>query len=218
MEVNKGRFYKVKWFWNILKNGLFLFGVRNQLARFGFDFDPILWVLEGAYDCKLPEIKGDPTEYKLVHLNLEDAQNLRKNIVGDIQINRISDFPDQLKGIGLKYKGEIAAFMMIELNSFSYKRKKNNLKENEAYLFHMYTFEEHRGKNLAPYLRYQSYLLLHKMGRDKIYSITQYFNNSSKRFKKKLNSKNLKLYLYIILFHKYHYEFLLRTYSAAQNT
>jgi hypothetical protein len=217
MEVNKGRFYKVKWFWNILKNGLFLFGVRNQLARFGFDFDPFLWVLEGAYDCDPPKIKGDAREYKLVHLNLEDAQILRKNIVGDIQINRISDFPDQLKCIGLKYKGEIAAFMIIELKSFNYKRKKINLKENEAYLFHMYTFEEHRGKNLAPYLRYQSYLILHEMGRDKIYSITQYFNKSSKRFKKKLNSKNLKLYLYIILFNKYHFEFLLRTYSEARN-
>ena len=214
MEVNKDRFYKIKWFWNILKNGLFLFGVRNQLARFGFDFDPSYWVLEGDGDCEPPKIKGDPAEYELVQLNLEETEAIRKKIVGNNQITGIPNFHDQLQCIGLKCRGEIAAFMLIELNDFSYNRKIFHLKENEAYLFHMYTFEEHRGKNLAPYLRYQSYLMLRDMGRDKIYSITQYFNKSSKRFKKKLNARNLQLFMYIILFKKYHYHFLIKTYDS----
>ncbi len=104
--------------------------------------------------------------------------------------------------------------MLIELNDFNYNREKFQLKSNEAYLFHMYTIEAHRGKNLAPYLRYQSYLMLRDMGRNKIYSITQYFNKSSKRFKKKLNARNLQLFMYIILFKKYHYHFLIKTYDS----
>lgn len=104
--------------------------------------------------------------------------------------------------------------MMIELNDFKYHRKTFHIKENEAYLFHMYTFEAHRGKNLAPYLRYQSYLMLKEMGKDRIYSITQFFNKSSKRFKKKLNSRNLKLYMNIILFKNFHYHLLLKNYNS----
>lgn len=214
MEVNKGRFYRIKWLWNILKNGLFLFGVRNRLARIGLDFDPFYWVLEGASDCEPPIIKGDPTEYELVQLSLEEIADLRNNIIGSDRITAIVDFHDKLKCIGLKHKGEIAAFMLIELNDFKYHKKAFKLKENEAYLFHMYTFEAHRGKNLAPYLRYQSYLMLKEMGRDRIYSITQFFNKSSKRFKKKLNSKDLQLFMNIILFKKFHYHFLLKTYDS----
>jgi hypothetical protein len=214
MEVNKGRFYRIKWFWNILRNGLFLFGVRNRLARIGLDFDPFYWVLEGASHCESPKIKADPTEYELVKLNLEEIAGLRKKIIGSDRVGLSLDFHDKLKCIGLKYKEEIAAFMLIELYDFKYHRKTIHLKENEAYLTHMYTFEAHRGKNLAPYLRYQSYLMLKEMGRDRIYSVTQFFNKSSKRFKKKLNSRNLKLYINIILFKKYHYHFLLKNYNS----
>lgn len=214
MEVDKGKFYRIKWFWNILKNGLFLFGVRNQLVRFGLDFDPFYWVLEGASECEPPKIKADPTEYKLVKLNLEEIAGLRKKIFGSARVGAILDFHDKLKCVALKHKNEIVAFMLIELNDFKYHRKTFHLKENEAYLFHMYTFEAHRGKNLAPYLRYQSYLMLKEMGRDRIYSITQFFNKSSKRFKKKLNAKNLQLFMYLILFKKYHYHYLLKNYNS----
>lgn len=214
MEDNKDRFYRIKWFWNILKNGLFLFGVRNQLARFGFDINPFYWVQEGASDCEPPQIKGDSLDYELVHLDIEAIKALRKKIIGNDQIAGILDFHDQLKCIGLKYKGEIAAFMLIELKDTNFYQKTFQIGENEGYLFHMYTFESHRGKNLAPYLRYQSYLMLKDMGRDKIYSITQYFNKSSKKFKKKLKARNLRLYLYIILFKKYHYHFLLKTFDS----
>ncbi|MGB5271341.1 MAG: hypothetical protein WBN52_12635, partial [Eudoraea sp.] len=97
MEVNKDGFYKIKWFWNILKNGLFLFGVRNQLARFGFDVDPFYWVLEGASDCEPPKIKCNPSDYELVHLEIEEIEVVRKNIVGSDQIPRILDFHSQIK-------------------------------------------------------------------------------------------------------------------------
>ena len=214
MEVNKGRFYRIKWFWNILKNGLFLFGLRNRLARLGLDFDPFYWVLEGASHCEQPIIKGNPTDYELVQLNLEEITDLRKKIIGSERVDAKLDFHDKLKCIGLKYKEEIAAFMLIELYDFNYDRKTFYLKENEAYLTHMYTFEAHRGKNLAPYLRYQSYLMLKDLGRDRIYSITQFFNKSSKRFKRKLNSKDLQLFMNIILFKKFHYHFLLKTYDS----
>ncbi|MGB5356739.1 MAG: hypothetical protein WBN11_08590, partial [Eudoraea sp.] len=74
------------------------------------------------------------------------------------------------------------------------------------------TFEEHRGKNLAPFLRYHSYLMLQEMGIESIYSITQYFNTSSIKFKKKLRAKNIALYINIALFGRYHTYKLLKNY------
>jgi hypothetical protein len=61
----------------------------------------------------------------------------------------------------------------------------------------MYTMEPYRDKNLAPYLRYQSYGILNKTGRSKLYSVSEYFNSSSIKYKQKLNAKNLKLVLFI---------------------
>ncbi|MGB5783474.1 MAG: GNAT family N-acetyltransferase, partial [Eudoraea sp.] len=167
-----------------------------------------------SQDCEPPKIKGNPSDYELVHLEIEEIEVVRKNIVGSDQIPRILDFHSQIKCIALRHEGEIAAFTLIELDHFNYNRMVFHLKENEAYLFHMYTFESYRGKNLAPYLRYQSYLMLRDMGRDKIYSITQYFNKSSKNFKKKLNARNLQLYINIIIFKKYQHHFVLRSYNT----
>ena len=87
------------------------------------------------------------------------------------------------------------------------------LKDNEAYLLNMWTFHAYRGKNLAPYLRHQSYRLLEKQGRTEKYSITQYFNKSSIKFKNKLNSKHLKLYLSIALFKKFYWNFCIKEYK-----
>ncbi len=214
MEVNKGRYYKIKWFWNIVSNGLFLFGLRNRLAKLGFDLDPYYWVEEGFTDYEIPKIKGSQNDYVVTNLSLDEIHSIRKNIIGSGPVSDLPIFHDKQLGIGIKHKGDIAAFMLIELNDFWYHKRRIRLKDNEAYLFHMYTFEKHRGKNLAPYLRYHSYLMLKNLGKDRIFSITQYFNKSSKNFKKKLHAKNRQLFINISLFNKVQNYVLLRDYTT----
>ncbi len=212
MEVNKDKFYRWRWLSNILNNGLLFYGIRNRLARIGFDFDPFYWVLEADSVYEQPTIKGNPEEYTFEYLDLEEIKDIGKNKRGLKEEELLRGYQDGQKCIGLRHNKEIAAYMFIELNDFSYNRKKFELKDNEAYLLNMYTFESHRGRNLAPYLRYLSYQLLSDMGRNKIYSVSAYFNKSTIKFKKKLNAKHLKLFLYIILFKRYHWHFQLRTY------
>ncbi|WP_276392377.1 hypothetical protein [Eudoraea chungangensis] len=218
MEVNNNRFYRLKWFWNILSNGLLLFGIRNRLAQIGLDIDPYYWVEEGYTEIDIPKIKEEQNEYSIVHLNLDEIHRVRKKVIANTPASDLPIFNDKQKAIGVKYKNEIAAFMFIELEDFYYHKRKISLNKNEAYLFHMYTFENHRGKNLAPYLRYHSYLILKELGIKNIYSITQYFNTSSKNFKRKLSAQNKQLYLNITLFKKYRYFTLLRNYSNLPNT
>ncbi|MGB5668009.1 MAG: hypothetical protein WBM53_14285 [Maribacter sp.] len=213
MEINKNKSYRIQWLKNILRNGLFLYGIRNRLARIGVDFDPFYWVLEASEECNQPKIKGDKSGYIFENIDIEEVKLIGKTKRGLSEEELLRGYQDGQICIGLRHKKEIAAYMFIELNDFKYNRKIFELKENEAYLLNMYTFESHRGKNLAPYLRYLSYQLLKDMGRDKLYSVSAYFNKSTIRFKKKLNAKHQKLFLYIILFKKYHWDFLLKTYK-----
>ena len=208
MELKK-RPNIVKRYWIIINNGLFLFGIRNKLAKIGLDIDPYYWVQEEFEPCEEPQIKGNTSEYHVRYFDVEEikiiAGNVAKELTKDIRSGQLY--------IGLEHKGEVAAFTFIDVNDFVFKRQLFKLKDNEAYLLNMWTLHSFRGRNLAPYLRYQAYKLLEKRGRHVKYSITQYFNKSSIKFKKKLNSKHLKLYISIALFKKYHWNFLLRTHK-----
>lgn len=199
-------------YWNIIRNGLFLFGLRNRLAQIGIDIDPHYYVQEEFEPCEEPIVKGDASNYILKEISVEELKLVRYRESDE-------DFNIMIKGmergqlcIGLENNGEMAAYMFIELNDFEVKGRKFKLKLNEAYLLNMWTFHAYRGKNLAPYLRYQSYQLLKKKGRNIKYSTSDYFNKSTIKFKRKLNSKNLYLYLNIELFGKYSWNFTLKKY------
>lgn len=213
MEVTeKQKISRIKWLWNIVRHGLFLHGVTNRLVHIGIEITPYYWVREGITGYDPPEIKGNHLEYSIKYLNLEEVTLISGSVPGFPKQEIINGFNNGQLCVGLMHNNECAAFMFIELNDFIYKKKSFKLADKEAYLLNMWTFDAHRGKNLAPYLRYQCYLLLNNMGRDVSYSITAYFNKSSIRFKKKLNAKHLKLYMYVGLFKKYHWNFLLKEY------
>jgi hypothetical protein len=199
-------------YWNVIRNGLFLWGIRNRLALIGFDIKPYYWVQEETEECKEPKIKGDCSEYSVRYLNYDEVYLIASNVTNNYGKDLIKGFNNGQLCIGLEYENEIAAYSFIELNDFSFNHRIFKLKNNEAYLLNMWTFNSHRGKNLAPYLRYHCYQLLKEKGVDVKYSITEYFNKSSIKFKKKLNSKHLNLFLSIVLFKKYHWNFMLKKY------
>jgi len=214
MDVKKNQTVSpFKRYRDIINNGLLLFGIRNRLARIGLDINPYYYVQEEFIECKKPIIKGNQEEYSLRYLDIDEVKLLISDRPKVFFDEMVKGLENGQQCIGLEHNGGIAAYMFIELNNFTYNRKTFKLKDNEAYLLNMWTFHEYRRKNLAPYLRYQSYRILEKQGRNIKYSITQYFNKSSIKFKKKLNSKHLKLYLSITLFKKYHWSFLISDYK-----
>jgi hypothetical protein len=198
---------------NKFRYGLVLQAVTNQLNRIGIRFTPYYWVQEGINDTDIPEIKGNGSDYTLGFLEAEEIKNLGNNPWGDSVKKQLADLNAGKKCLGLKYKDEIASFMWISFNECSFKPAWVLLKDDEAYLSYMYTMESFRGKNLAPYLRYRSYEFLKKMGRDKIYSTTEYFNPSASRYKEKLNAKKIKLVLFIEIFKKFKRSIILKRYG-----
>lgn len=213
MEViKKPKTSRIKRFWNIVRHGLFLYGVTNRLEHIGINIYPYYWVQEGISGYDPPEIKGNKSEYSIKYLNLEEVTQIIGSVPGFNKQEILDDFNKGQLCVGLMHLKECAAFMFIELNDFIIKKRTFKLADNEAYLLNMWTFDAYRGMNLAPYLRYQCYLLLNDIGRDTTFSNSAYFNKSSIKFKKKLDAKHLKLYMYLGLFKKYHWNFLLKEY------
>ncbi len=188
-------------------------GLQNRLAAIGIDIMPYYWVQEGFEPCEVPAIKGEISDYTLRYLNLEEIEIMVKGMPRQAEEEMIESFKKGQLCIGLEHNKEIAAFMFMELNDFEFKHRTFTLKKNEAYLLNMWTFNAYRGRNLAPYLRYESYRLLREMGKDTTYSITHYFNKSSIKFKEKLKARPLKLYLYVGLFGKIKNHYLIKNLS-----
>jgi hypothetical protein len=195
-----------------LQHGLLWHDLRNKLAKLGINIRPYYWVQEEFTTCKEPLIKGNVSEYSCKLLGVKEVNKIIKSDSETDEEEIRFLFKKGNLCIGLEHENKIANYMFIELNDFVYLKKSFPLKKNEAFLLYMWTNPEYRGKSLAPYLRYQAYKILKDQGRNIKYSTTDYFNNSSFRFKKKLHSKHLKLYVFINLFKKIHWTFLLKTY------
>jgi hypothetical protein len=213
MEVGrKDKFYKVKWFWNIMRHGLFLHGVRNQLAKIGIDIMPYYWVQEATEPITPPNIRGDASGFKVSYFGEEEIKEVKSTIIGIEGKDLLDDLKNGQLCIGIKHNENIAAYMFIKRENFTFRKKTFELKENESYMHSMYTFESYRGKNLAPFLRYNCYELAKEKGINVNYSVTEYFNKSTIKFKKKLNSKPVKLLVSIVLFKKYTKNITLKNY------
>lgn len=196
------------------RHGLFMQSVRYKLVDLGIEITPYYLFLEDLNFIKMPKIKGAIEEYTFVPLGSDDMKTIAAfPRTGWTEEKLLALLQAGEKCVGIKYKGEIAAFMWIYPREFSYKSTVMKLKGNEAYLTDMYTVEKFRGRNIAPYLRYRCYEFLKEMGRHLLYSITTCFNSPALKFKQKVNARKIKLILYIQLFNRFHWSFTLRSYK-----
>ncbi|NMC39066.1 MAG: GNAT family N-acetyltransferase [Bacteroidales bacterium] len=211
-KQKKGSFFKrIR---SKLRYGLTLQSIRLKLISVGIDISPYYWYMEGTDAASIPEIKDLGSGFYFQVLGPEDMEAIEKLDMGwSRSTDRIQALTESVeKCIGIKHDGEIAAFMWINLKECRFRSTVIPMKSNEAYLSDMYVAESYRGKNLAPYLRYRSYELLRKTGRDKMYSISIYFNTPAIKFKEKLNAKKIKLVFLIQLFKRFQWSFTIKHY------
>lgn len=198
-----------------VRHGLTLQSIRSVLCKAGIDVSPYYLFEEGFGPGGTPEIqiKGSVADYTFEFLKPVDMKILAATgYAGFTESKLLGMLSAGEMCIGMRHNGEIAAFMWINFTQFQHKSTVIQINSNEAYLWAMYTLYPYRGNNLAPYLRYKSYELLKEMGRDKLYSISDYFNAPAVKFKKKLNARKLKLILDIQIFNKLHRSYTLKTY------
>jgi RimJ/RimL family protein N-acetyltransferase len=190
-----------------VRNRLVLSLIFERLAAIGLIIRPYYLTQEFLFDE--------------IGLNLKpELAPLEADFLSSSEIKQIYDHPESKwwrrdnkkvfeegrRCFALKYNEEIMTYLWCnlikchELNPFP-------LKEDEAYLSGAFTFRAYRGKNLAPFLRYQLYKHLNQIGRTKIYSLTDVFNTPAIKFKKKLKAKPLKIIINIMFFNKYNWNF-----------
>jgi len=154
---------------------------------------PKLELITGGF-LSLPQIEKVYTHPESKGLNFEKRKNLESGCVC----------------FGLMFDNEIVAYTWYNLN-YCHEVHLFPLKDDEAYITGTFTFKAYRGKNLAPFLRYQLNKHLCQNGRKKIYSLTNVFNTPAIKFKTKLKIKPVKIILYVKLFNKYDWKFIMRS-------
>ena len=114
--------------------------------------------------------------------------------------------------MGIKYEDLIIAYMWCCLDECDDKLLNFKLRDDEAYLTYAYTLKAYRGKVVAPFLRVELYKYLETIGRRYFLSISECLNEPAIRFKKKLNARFKKLYLYICFFKYVDFRIPLKSY------
>jgi len=202
-KIAKGRRY-----------GTLFLSLQRRLYHLGINITPYYLVQESLSGIQLPEINDISSIYQIEFLTPKDMKTIGQS---DLIRGEEAQFTGWLekgwKCLGVKHRGKVVAYSWINLEECHFSGHRFTLKENEAYLFNMYTAKSFRGKNLAVYLRYATYQALKKMGRDTYYSISEAFNKPSIRFKQKLNAKFLKKGVYVELFKKIRFSLPLKTYK-----
>lgn len=198
-----------------IRYGTLFQSLHRRVHRMGINIFPYYLVREQPSEVSLSEFKGNLEEYDFQFLSLQDTEEIRKT-----EIKRVGEdqFREWLKKgwkcMGVKHSGKVVAYNWIDLEECHYSGHRFRLKDNEAYLFNMYTLSLYRGKNIAAHLRNETYKALKDMGKNTFYSISEVFNRPSIKFKKKLNAKFIKLCLFIELFKKFRWNLTLKKYKV----
>jgi hypothetical protein len=178
--------------------------LHDGLVKIGIHLSLFYWVEEGLHLQSIPIGFNEFSDYT-VELLKENELNIiadipEKPYKTEILTKRIKEGSGCLL---FKKKNKVVGYTWFNLSRCSTFFYDRHLNENEAYLFDAYVLMDFRGKTIAPFVRYQCYKELHKLNKTVLYSISDFFNNQSIRFKKKLNAKFLYLMLYINLFNKF---------------
>ena len=202
-KIAKGRRY-----------GTLFLSIHRQLYYLGINILPFYLVLERQSKTAIPILKDNLEDYRFVFLTSEDMKTIgRTDLIRGEEANFNKWLDKGWKCLGAKHQGKVVAYTWIDLEECHFTGQRFQLKDNEAYLFNMYTAKSMRGKNIAAYLRYETYKVLKEMGRDTCYSISELANKPSIKFKQKLGAKFINKSLYIRLFNKIRWHIILKTYK-----
>ena len=151
---------------------------------------------------------------KLVRLETSDVKAIcavLSSLVTKAKVRRRLALGDRC-GV-IKHEGNIAGHIWWNEQKLSADRLSFSLKKDEAYISDVYVVETYRGKRLGPYMLSQLRTQLAKMGRTTVFGVTNFFNKPSLMGWKKRNTRPLRLYLYVNLLNKVHWNFVLRNYA-----
>ena len=199
-----------------IKHGLLTQEILDRLGVLGIRLAPYLIVDEspGALIDFEREISG---------CSIRPLGASEMHMVANMP-NRKRDFEEVLSR--LEFAECLGAFVGDTLAGYTWSRRDqvsrlrggiqlHRLSHDEAYLFDMYVDKDFRGMSLAPLLRHHLFQHLTSQGVRRFYSMTAYFNRSSRKFKAKLGARELELRFTIGFWSRLNADFLLRRYDKS---
>jgi GNAT superfamily N-acetyltransferase len=178
----------------------------DGLDKLGIQIHLIYLIREGITGGVTRQQKDGLEGYEVGFLRPEDMTEMVQIPYRPISFEELQNrLKDGNLCLGAKRDGRLMAFTWCNLTRCQSEGYSFPLNEDEAYLFDAYTASDLRGQGLAPALRYRLYEELERMGRTKLYSISDRFNAPALRFKLKLGAAILKSDWYVTLFRKWHF-------------
>lgn len=179
--------------------------IQRRLHRLGIDVVFFYIMRETGKGIHPPRLKGSDAEYRFRFLEPAEVEEISR--LPELRLH--ADGVREAMAAGNEclvalHMGLIVASCWATFGSWEFWRKRFPLKKNEAYLSTMFTLKSHRGKNIAPRLRYEMYRALNRRGVDTFYSISEVLNAPAVRFKKKLNARSIRLCVALALFGRSH--------------
>jgi GNAT superfamily N-acetyltransferase len=181
-----------------------------------FQITPYYVILEELGTKNRPPINAELESHEITSFDNRDMKQMAA--IPDRRFSEeelIARLKEEKKCYGVKIAGQIAAFTWVDLKEFGMSCSRSLLKKHEAYLFDAYTLPAFRGKGLAPLVRFYAYEQLEKMGKKTLYSITDFFNVPSMRFKAKLGARTIEMRLLFWAFKRRIFDMRLKKYSQA---
>jgi hypothetical protein len=187
----------------------------KAIEKTGLRINPYYIFLEGLFSARLREFEKEFEGYEIALLGQQDMSAISSANISDRKeseeylLNRLKRGP---KCIGVRYRAKIVAFTWYDLKQCNFYGMISPLRASEVFLFDAYTLKSHRGKGIAPFVRWQVYKMLSQSGSDILFSVSDFFNTSAIRFKKKLDARLLELRL-SVQFRSLHLDVRLKRYG-----
>ena len=187
-----------------------LFGLLSRMRKLGVRIEPFLVVREAEQPV---DVQAASDSFRFGFLDESSVDELlrlepdadREEILGWLSAGK--------RCYGVWDGSRLVAKMWCDLDEFSYPPNRRKLERDEAYIYAAFTDPEYRGMSLAPLMRGHGYDALKAMGRNRLYSYTDYFNTPARRFKLKLGARDVRLRLHLAFFSIWSSTVTLRRYS-----
>ena len=187
-----------------------LAALMRELGRIGIRINPFLVVRE-AETVTPGTMENEDLEFAIAGPG--DIDELLRLQRGHNKDSIAQWFAEGKLCFTAKHEDRLVALMWCDLDAFNYPPNFRKLSQGEAYLFAAISDPEYRGRSVAPSLRLFCYDELRKRGVTSIYSYTDYYNSAARRFKAKLNARDLRLRVAVDLWGRWSWTFTLKHYD-----
>lgn len=175
-------------------------GLLWRMPKLGIRINPYVAVQEGAIPASLPAL---PASMKAEWVTVEDIDALDALWAGHHGTDRarlLQRFSAGNRCFAVRDGLAIPAATWCDFDNIVHASERRTLAPHEVYLFDAFVSPAARGRNLAPIMRAACYDACRALGRTTMLSFTDYFNESSHRFKAKLGARKLRLAVQVTLF------------------